>query len=247
MVEVIDYKFTILINLFYTVSSRSKKFLKRDGTNIFLNSTNSSDAAGFVGGENLTITKAPYKVKSCDQVLQISMKFLDKKDYSKRTPGFMTLSIYFTNFFNSNSASELLESMHTQELTRIPMELGGAPGCTIFSTTKSQRDVCFESPEIFRQVSNAVQKFMACKPDPKKQFELESALANCNLGKVDLSKNGPFGKAGRKIKHVLDKIEKKKRKEQDKVWKGVAPYYRNKPVPGDDPNPTPVLKEKNKP
>jgi len=60
---------------------------------------------------------------------------------------------------------------------------------------------------------------------------LKFALKGCDLSKVDLSAKGPFGKAGPKIKKVLDKMGKPKEKNN---WKGVNPYYIKKGVPGDN-------------
>ena len=194
-----------------------------------------SNAVGIVGElSDYTISKPPYVVKTCDQVLQIEGKVLDTSNYSIRTPGFMTLSIYFVNFFKSNNASQLIESMRTPEITNTLSELGGAPGCTMFKTLTKEYFFCFDTPAILKQMSKAMQKFMNCAPDPKKAYEMENALANCDLSKADLGKHGPFGKAGKKIKKALEKIKEKKEKKNNKnAMKGVNPYYMKKGIPGD--------------
>jgi len=111
---------------------------KAAGTNVFKGSSNASNAAGVVGSAEYTIAKPPYVVKTCDQVLQIPGKTINLKNYSDRKPGFMTLSIYFANFFTSNNSSQLIESLETQMLTEELHELQGAPGCTMFRTQKKR-------------------------------------------------------------------------------------------------------------
>lgn len=144
----------------------------------------------------------------------------------------MTMSIYFSNFFTSNNSSQLIESMETQMLTAELNELQGAPGCTLFKTNKKEYSFCFENEDIREQIEHAAKKFLNCKPNPNNEIALEYALKGCDLSKVDLSKKGPFGKAGPKIHHVLEKMKKKDKKKDN--WKGVNPYYIKKGVPGDN-------------
>lgn len=201
-----------------------------DGTNVFKGTANASNAAGVVGPSAYTITKPPYVVKTCDQVLQIPGKTIDLHDYSKRTPGFMTLSIYFANFFTANDSSKLLDSYETQLLTHELTELAGAPGCTMFKTQKKEYPFCFENNTIRKQIQEATKKFLNCKVNPNNDVALKLALKGCDLSKVDLSKKGPFGHAGPKIKKALDSMGKPK---VDSM-KGINPYYIKKGVPGDN-------------
>lgn len=205
------------------------------GTDVFAGKTNASNAAGIVGTSRYTIASAPYVVESCDQVLQIPGKTLDLSNYSDkaRKPGFMTLSIYFANFFPSKNSSQLIQSMETQMLTAELSPIAGAPGCTIFKSARKSYSFCFESDEIREQIQAAAVKFLNCKPNPKNELALEYALKGCDLSKVDLTKTGPFGTAGPKIKAVLDRMKNKKPKKDN--WKGINPYYVSKGVPGDHP------------
>lgn len=201
------------------------------GTNVFKGSNNASNAAGVVGGAAYTITKAPYVVKTCDQVLQIPGKTINLNNYADRTPGFMTLSIYFANFFAASDSNKLIESMETQLLTQELTELQGAPGCTMFRTNKKEYSFCFESEEIRKQIQAAAAKFLNCKFNPNNDRALKIALKGCDLSKVDLTKKGPFGAAGPKIKKALDAMKGEPKKNN---WKGVNPYYIKKGVPGDN-------------
>ena len=206
------------------------------GTDVFVGKTNASNAVGLVGSSVYTIAAAPYVVKTCDQVLQIPGTTIDLDNYSQagRKPAFMTLSIYFANFFPQKNSSMLVQSMETQLLTNELTQIPGAPGCTTFQTQKKTYSFCFESEEIRKQIRAAAVKFLHCKPNAKaNEVSLEIALQGCDLGKVDLTKKGPFGVAGPKIAAVLLKMKNKKDGVID--WKGVNPYYINKGIPGDHP------------
>ena len=209
------------------------------GTDVFAGKNNASNAAGIIGTSDYTIASAPYKVASCDQVLQISGKTLDLSNFSEsnRKPAFMTLSIYFANFFPTKNSSQLIQSMETQMLSSSLSPIPGAPGCTIFKSNGKSYSFCFESNEIRQQIDAAVTKFLSCKPNPKNELALEFALKGCDLSKVDLTKKGPFGTAGPKISQVLEKMKKKPKKNN---YKGVNPYYIAKGIPGDNP---PVAKK----
>lgn len=204
------------------------------GTDVFVGKTNASNALGVVGSSIYTIAAAPYVVKTCDQVLQIPGTTLDMDNYSEagRKPAFMTLSIYFANFFPQKNSSMLVQSLETQLLTNELTEIAGAPGCTTFQTQKKQYNFCFASEEIRKQIQAAAQKFLNCKPaNAKNEVSLEIALQGCDLSKADLTKKGPFGVAGPKIAAILLKMKNKKEKKID--WTGVNPYYVNKGIPGD--------------
>lgn len=208
------------------------------GTDVFAGKSNATNAVGFVGTHVHTIVQPPYDVVSCDQILQIKGTTLDLKNYddSLRKPSFMTLSIYMANFFKTNNSSDLLESIDTQMLNHELTEIPGAPGCTMFKTQKQSRPFCFENNIIRKQINAAVQKFLNCKPDAQSEMQLELALANCDLAKVDLTKRGPFGKFGKKIKKILKKIKEKKEKanDQSEKWSDVNPYYLHRGVPGEE-------------
>ena len=203
------------------------------GTDVFVKKPNATNALGVVGSSIYTIAAAPYKVVTCDQVLQIPGKTLDLNNYSEagRKPAFMTLSIYFANFFPQKNSSMLVQSMETQLLTNELTEIPGAPGCTMFQTKTKSYSFCFESEEIREQVQAAAQKFLNCKPNPKNEIALENALKGCDLSKIDLTKKGPFAEAGPKIAAVLAKMNAKKKPS----WAGVNPYYVKKGIPGDHP------------
>jgi len=224
-----------------TLESHSKHRAHADpaGTNVFQGKNNASNAVGLVGGSEHTITQPPYEVVSCDQVLQIPGTFLHSEDYdvSKRKPGFMTLSIYFANFFNSNNSSQLLKSLETQMLTSELVKIDGAPGCTTFKTINKKKDFCFKDETIREQIRAAAKKFLSCKPDLNNDSHLEEALKGCDLSKVDLSHKGPFGKFGKKIAEILRKIKGKEQKFDFSKLKGVNPYYLRKGIPGDPSSP----------
>lgn len=215
-----------------TVTQTTSTTTDGKGTDVFVGHSDATNAAGVVGNDDYTITKAPYEVQSCDQVLQISGKTINLKDYSDRKPAFMTLSIYFANFFPSKNSSALIESMETQTLTSGLTQLPGAPGCTMFHGPSKHYSFCFESEEIREQIEIAARKFLNCKNEDINDLHLQNALKGCDLSKVDLGKQGPFGKYGKKIHKIMEKMKKKDHDKKDN-YKGVNPYYIKKGIPGD--------------
>lgn len=121
----------------------------------------------------------------------------------------MTLNILFTNFFTTKNASELIETLRTPDIINELTEIKGAPGCTKFITNKKEFSFCFNSKEIFSQIKFALEKFI--KYCPNEKLKLEKDLEDCGiLGNIDLTKKGPFGKIGLKIKKALEKVNKEK-------------------------------------
>jgi hypothetical protein len=146
----------------------------------------------------------------------------------------MTFSIYFANFFAKNDVNEFLLSMNTQTLTHELTQVPGAPGCTIFKTMTKDYPFCFADESVRQQIQAAAIKFLNCRSQNNGGgYDLTHALSGCDLEKVDLSVNGPFGASGPKIKEVYDKMRAKKQ-EKKIDWTGVNPYYIAKGVPGDE-------------
>ena len=63
-----------------------------ESRNVFGQKINASNAAGLVGNKTHSIYLTPWRIKRCDQVVQImASRIIDYKDYSLREPAFYTL------------------------------------------------------------------------------------------------------------------------------------------------------------
>jgi hypothetical protein len=194
------------------------------GTNVFDGKFNATNALGIVGTTNWSINKPPYKVERCDQILLIHGKKLDLADYCIKEDAFMTMSIYMVNFFLMKDANKLLESYPMNDITAIPSALPGAPGCTMWQTKTKSFPFCYESVEILDQVIQAYYKFLNCrKPSgPKIAYAFKNA---CDLTKMDLSTDGPFGEQGPMYKEIIDAMDPDAGKKKKEDLTGINPYY----------------------
>lgn len=192
------------------------------GTNVFAGKLNATDALGMVGDTNWSINKPPYKVERCDQILLIHGQKLDLKDYCIKEDAFMTMSIYMVNFFISKDSNKLLESIPMDQVTSIPAPMAGAPGCTMWSTKTKSFPFCYKNKEIMNQIIQAYTDFQACrKPTgPMIAYTFKKA---CDLSKMDLSAEGPFGKQGPLFQEIIDAMAPEPKPKEDLT--GINPYY----------------------
>jgi hypothetical protein len=198
---------------------------------------NSTDAAGLVGSLNFSISQPPYKVERCDQVLLLKGKRLNLTDYCQKTEGFMTLSIYMANLFETEKSDRLIESLPLDQITTIPSLLTGTTSCLQFSTKTKNFGFCYDTADILKQVIKAYEYFRKCrKGNPDLPF-LNMLLEACDISKIDFSENGPFGKQGPIYKKMID--ENKKQNKSDRVDpelqydpKKINPYYSILKAPG---------------
>lgn len=184
-------------------------------SNKFKAVSQASNAVGSVGDKNYSIEKEPFIVQECDQVIQITGKrMMDMNDYSIRKDNFMTLSIYFANFFKSEDTSQLVESLRTTDLTQVPKPIYGAPGCTMFVTESRSFSQCFDTVKIMEEIIESVKLFFECIRNPLKNKK-RNGLENCDFSKLDLSLNGPFGEAG----PIIAEFYRKKAEEERNTYK----------------------------
>jgi len=135
-------------------------------THVFGLEKNASNAAGFVGERNLSIDKAPWRIKSCDQVVQISAQRLkDPEDYSLREPAFFTMSIYMINMFSGKDNTRLVESINVENIANVPDILKGTKTCLQFLDTRNAKNVsmCMEDSDRVDDVKEAFQRIMRCR------------------------------------------------------------------------------------
>ena len=136
-----------------------------ESTNVFVDSDNSTNAAGLVGLKNLSISKPPWNIKSCDQVIQIQAETLpNKKDYTQRTAGFFTLSMYMVNSFASRVSNALLESLNLENIYE-PIQINGALGCLDFIDNIINRrlTICLPNEDLMANLKDAFFRLKRCR------------------------------------------------------------------------------------
>lgn len=196
------------------------------GTNVFEGKINATDAVGKVGFTNYSVVKPPYKVKRCDQILLLPGKRLDPADYCKKDDAFMTMSIYMMNFFLTKDPNKLVESFPMYEITQIPSALPGAPGCTMWMTKTRSFPFCYASAEILDQVIEAYYAFLNCRKGPQGPRIAGALLKACDISKLDLTVNGPFGQQGPMYQQIIYSMDPSKRNQKKKPkLDDINPYY----------------------
>ena len=75
---------------------------KDQGTNVFLGTTNSSNALGFVGNVTNSVSQPPYVVNRCDQVILLPGKRITNfTDYCQKGDGYLSMSVYMVILFEA--------------------------------------------------------------------------------------------------------------------------------------------------
>ena len=137
----------------------------------------------------------------------------------------MTMSIYMINFFVKKNVKSLIDSYSMADITNIPSELPGAPGCTMWSTKTKSFPFCYESTEVLNEIIAAYYKFLNCK-NPREGDVAMLLKQNCNLAKMNLTREGPFGEQGPMYREMLEAIDPdlfKGPKKED--LSKINPYY----------------------
>ena len=174
------------------------------GTNVFNGQSNSSDALGFVGPTNYSISAPPYAVKDCNQVLLVDVqRITDMKDYCKKEQGFFTMSIYMINIFQAKDSNKLIDSLTMDKLVNTPYDLPGAPNCMNFEGKTKGIAICVQSPDIVFQLKQAYEEFLRCRKGlkPLTPEEILRLMKECeNLKKLmTATKSDPKIERGRPI------------------------------------------------
>jgi len=120
-----------------------------------------------VKGESI-LSKFPYKVDRCDQIVAVQAKIIpDHDDYTKRTEALVTITAYHLNVFKNTNADTLLHSILFSETKELPMPLRGARGCIKIDGGKSGHGlaVCLENEKDQENILGVLKKFSDCRGD----------------------------------------------------------------------------------
>ncbi len=167
-----------------------------NGTNVFQGKNNASDAAGFVGNSNYSVTSPPYMVHDCNQIFLVDAeRIISSADYSKREKGLFTLSIYMANVFHAKDVNKLVDSITLDRMNQAPQHLPGAPGCLDFTADGKNILVCVGSKDVADQLVKATFDFHNCRKGrkPITPDDIIRMLAECQakLGQQNVGPSGP--------------------------------------------------------
>jgi hypothetical protein len=115
---------------------------------------------------DIVIDKAPYELKSCDQVLYITAERISiHNDYTSRSSAFFTMSAYLINMFESKDTNKLLESINLGHIKVVPHVLQGSKNCIIYNDAHSNRNItlCISDQTVLEQWQKAYDDFMRCR------------------------------------------------------------------------------------
>ena len=111
------------------------------------------------------VLSAPFKVKSCDQVIEIegAKTITDLNDFSQKQDRFFTMSVYMLNEFKKKDSSSLVESISFDKITILPEILTGSVSCVKFSSETRKSIVCLETEEKANHLINAYKDYLKCR------------------------------------------------------------------------------------
>ena len=137
----------------------SQKFL---GRNLMTNSSAGNSTNSTIPK---TVTAAPYKIASCEQVVEINAKtLLDYKDFSKKGPAFFTISAYMVNQFEKKDGNTLTVSLSMDKIGNMPSIIPGSVSCVGFlDSNNKQIAICLPDKSTANQVLKAFGDFMKCR------------------------------------------------------------------------------------
>jgi hypothetical protein len=162
----------ITVCLFLTgIMAKESKFIiflnKVRFGNQFKNGTNSTgnetNAIGRVA-ETPHVNAPPYKISSCEQVVEIEGQVLtDIRDFSQREDAFFTMSIYLINKFKSKVGSSLMESLSMDQIITAPSIVQGSVSCVNFASITRGFSICLKDEATANQILKAYNDLMKCR------------------------------------------------------------------------------------
>jgi predicted lipid-binding transport protein (Tim44 family) len=124
---------------------------------------NATNAAG-ISVVNGHVTEAPYKVNSCDQVIEIEARSLtDMNDFAQKEDAFFTLSMYMVNKFQKKDPSTLNNSVMMDSLVNTPAIIPGSVSCLQFAGTTRVINMCMKDKTAAEAVITAYSDLMKCR------------------------------------------------------------------------------------
>lgn len=139
----------------------------------------SSSALGAIKNQSRVLS-APFKVKSCDQVIEIegAKTLTDLNDFSKKEDRFFTMSVYMLNEFKKKDSSSLVESVSFDKVSAFPQILTGSVGCVQFNAESRKSIVCLDSEEKANKLIAAYKDYLKCRRGEGLSALSQAAITN---------------------------------------------------------------------
>lgn len=140
-----------------------------DGSGACTSDKKSTNVVGDIGKQTLAITKNPFKVFSCDQIIVIDGYTLpDPTDYSKRMQAVFTFSAHMINHFYSKNPDTFQKAVYLSSL-KPPVQTIGAPSCIEFGNkdtsdrARAKFYMCLQTEKLALQMLEAYKTFVSCR------------------------------------------------------------------------------------
>ena len=145
------------------------------------------DVNGVLAKGKLELTKRPYKVNQCDQVILFKgNRIVNFDDYSKQKSSHFSLSAYLLNVFDEKNPNKLIDSININQLLKEPTNLIGMKKCINFEAQSGRIAVCLGNEEEADEVLQAYQEFRSCVKGKKEspcEKEIQKRLEEMKLNK----------------------------------------------------------------
>lgn len=187
-----------------------------DGTKACVSDAKATNALGVTGPLTFAITRPPYRVFSCDQVIVLNAQtFVSPLDYQNRKVAVFTLSAYMVNQFDSMDAKTMTNHILVENVTDLPDNIYGAPSCLDFTDTKimNKITICMNSKVESDQIKNAFIDFLKCRlGDNLKEMkpdQIRRVIDAACLGQaIDMKDNSEEAKAAAFLGPFLPPMDK---------------------------------------
>lgn len=221
------------------------KQIDSDGTEACISDNKSTNVVGKLGPLSYAITRPPYKITTCDQVVIIPGEtFSNPKDFIKREKAWFTLSAYIINSFDykkpdQKDSQNIKNSLMVERITNMPNDIYGAPGCIEFFDSKNMNRIvmCFDETTK-NNIKDTYTELLKCR--------VNGGLSSISISKFkDLIKTSCMGKditisKFQNLSNLLKKYSENKssifdnKEDEEKLKKklNINPAY-NLVVPGN--------------
>ena len=145
------------------------------------------DVKGVLAKGKLELSKRPYKVNQCDQVILFKgSRIVNFDDYSKQKSSHFSLSAYLLNVFEEKNPNKLIDSININQLLKEPTNLVGMKKCINFTAQSGRIAVCLGNEEEAEEVLKAYEEFRSCVKGKKEspcEKEIQKRLEEMKLNK----------------------------------------------------------------